>query len=466
MKTLFFSILLVCSIITILEAQIDFTEHTISNLTDRARSVYTIDIDGDGDLDVVSASSGDGKIAWYENENGQGAFGEQQIITDGLSGARTVFGADIDGDGDSDVIAASCGEGIAWHTNLDGQGSFGAAQVVDSTSCYIGPRSIYAIDLDGDNDLDIVAANLSDGIFWFENVDGQGTFSERMAIHTGEEGSASAIYAADIDGDGDHDVLSTYGSLMSAESNKVFWYENINGEGLFDTPQVISNEIQNSYCVIATDIDGDDDMDVISCTRIPFLDGSANVSWFENTDGQGTFTANQIDDEFDAIYVYPSDLDGDNDLDLIVAGSGVGRLAWYDNIDGNGTFSEKQFFSELTKPWIIDAADIDGDGDNDVITASDAEDRVVWFENLNPTSVLEPGKLTFELFPSPAQNRLSIKTETFIDQVEIWDQFGRLILSIDHYDTSIDISSLTEGVYFCKVFDSTKKFKIKRFLKS
>ena len=55
-------------------------ENTISTSADRAYSVYAADLDGDGDFDVLSASGGDDKIAWYEND-GNGNFGSQQIIS-------------------------------------------------------------------------------------------------------------------------------------------------------------------------------------------------------------------------------------------------------------------------------------------------------------------------------------------------------------------------------------------------
>ena len=45
-----------------------FTEHAISTSADNARSVYAVDVDGDGDLDVLSASFYDNKIAWYESQ--------------------------------------------------------------------------------------------------------------------------------------------------------------------------------------------------------------------------------------------------------------------------------------------------------------------------------------------------------------------------------------------------------------
>ena len=73
-------------------------QQVITTATDGAESVYATDLDGDGDMDVLSASSGDDKIAWYENL-GSGNFGPQQVITTAADGATSVYAADLDGDG-------------------------------------------------------------------------------------------------------------------------------------------------------------------------------------------------------------------------------------------------------------------------------------------------------------------------------------------------------------------------------
>ena len=90
-----------------------FTESAISTSADGAWSVYTADVDGDGDMDVLSASSGDDKIAWYEND-GSESFTEHTVTTS-ADGAYSVYAADVDGDGDMDVLSASRNdEKIAW----------------------------------------------------------------------------------------------------------------------------------------------------------------------------------------------------------------------------------------------------------------------------------------------------------------------------------------------------------------
>ncbi len=71
-------------------------------------------MDGDGDMDVLSASGNDDKIAWYEN-NGSESF-TAHTITTSADNAETVFAVDVDGDGDIDVLSASVNDDkIAWY---------------------------------------------------------------------------------------------------------------------------------------------------------------------------------------------------------------------------------------------------------------------------------------------------------------------------------------------------------------
>ncbi|MCP3997531.1 MAG: hypothetical protein GY722_21090, partial [bacterium] len=82
-----------------------FTAHTISTAADGPRKVITADVDGGGDLGVLSASVEDDKIAWYENDGSEN-FTAHTIST-GADGAVSVATADVDGDGDIDVLSAS-----------------------------------------------------------------------------------------------------------------------------------------------------------------------------------------------------------------------------------------------------------------------------------------------------------------------------------------------------------------------
>jgi hypothetical protein len=144
----------------------NFSTHTITTNTYGACSVYAVDVDGDGDIDVLSACWEEDKIAWYEN-NGNENF-SAFTITNSADGACSVFAIDVDGDGDIDVLSASEGDDkITWYEN-DGNENFYAFTITDSAD---GARSVYAVDMDGDGDVDVLSASGDDGkIAWYENV--------------------------------------------------------------------------------------------------------------------------------------------------------------------------------------------------------------------------------------------------------------------------------------------------------
>ena len=82
-------------------------------------SVYTADFDRDGDMDVLSASLDAPKIAWYENVDGEGTFGDQQVITTEAFGAMSLHPADLDGDGDVDVLSRISDGDIVWYEQFE-----------------------------------------------------------------------------------------------------------------------------------------------------------------------------------------------------------------------------------------------------------------------------------------------------------------------------------------------------------
>ena len=89
----------------------------------------------DGDVDVLSATSGDDTVAWYSNQmiHRGAAFAEKSLIAAAADGAYSVYAADLDGDGDVDALSASqIDNTVAWYENTDGHGSSEPPQPIDT----------------------------------------------------------------------------------------------------------------------------------------------------------------------------------------------------------------------------------------------------------------------------------------------------------------------------------------------
>ncbi|MEW8203885.1 MAG: Ig-like domain-containing protein, partial [Candidatus Thiodiazotropha endolucinida] len=351
-----------------------FTAHTITSAANGAASVTTVDMDGDGDLDVVSASQNDNKIAWYENDGSQN-FTAQTISTS-ASGAFAVTTADVDGDGDMDVLSASITDDkIAWYEN-DGNENFTVHTITLSADI---AASVAAADVDDDGDIDVLSASVGDDrVVWYEN-DGNENFTTRTI--TSSAVGASFVTTVDLDEDGDLDVLST-----STFDNRVAWYENDGNENF--TTHTVTTSATEARQVIAADVDGDGDLDLLSASR-----SSDKLAWYEN-DGFENFTLHTITAAAGPVSaVAAADIDGDGDLDVISASYTDDNVVWFEN-DGSENFTANTIASVTGEAFSVAVADMDGDGDVDVLATDDAADAVTWYENVMSVTTLD-GAPTF-----------------------------------------------------------------------
>ena len=277
--------------------------NVVTNSANGPRSVVSADIDGDGDMDIVSALQSGSSIEWYEN-NGDQTFTAHTISNSAFT-AMSVFAADVDGDGDMDVLGALLQDDtIEWYEN-DGNQNFTTRTISLAAD---GASSVFAADMDGDGDLDVLSASLlDDKIAWYEN-DGNQTFTAHTITTAADQ--AWSVIAADVDGDGDLDVLSA-----SYYDDKIAWYENDGNQNF--TAHTISTAADGDYSVFAADMDGDGDLDVLSASAV-----DDKIAWYEN-DGSpsvGAWVEHTISTAVNgASSVVAADVDGDGDLDVVSA---------------------------------------------------------------------------------------------------------------------------------------------------
>ena len=232
-------------------------------------------------------------MVWYENIDGLGAFSSYQIIGSSLYNPNNVETSDIDGDGDLDVIASAIGDQwsenddiIVWFENIDGQGNFGSEQIISTSA--ISTSNLHFSDIDSDGDMDLITTeprnlylSIDGKVAWYENTDGQGNFGLKQIILTDNTVNPMKAYAKDVDGDGDMDVISVSRYIFSSSNgnseDKVFWLENIDGMGSFGSEQLITSDLNFIVSLAVNDINNDGVLDILSASG----DGN-KIVWFKN----------------------------------------------------------------------------------------------------------------------------------------------------------------------------------------
>ncbi|MDP4826230.1 MAG: VCBS repeat-containing protein [Flavobacteriales bacterium] len=357
---------------------------------DDPRAVHCADIDGDGDLDVISASYLDDKIAWMENLGG--TFGYPRSIFESADGAVSVHAADFDGDGDIDVVSGSrFGNKLAWYEN-DGLGNSFEAHILPIAFATV--EYVHAADCDGDGDMDILAVTTGSSYALNFKNDGSGNFT--MVYMSLPDSIVTSIYPADFDGDGDLDALGTAAHIDEGYFY-LAWYVNGGNYWWGDEEYgaiIIGEEGYGITSVFAEDFDGDGDMDAV-CIN----DYTNDLIWYKN-DGNGDFTLGSvIDSGSSAVVVHAADLDGDGDIDIITNESGG---TWYQN-NGNGNFSTEIDMVVGGGASDIHSADLDGDGDIDVLVST-GPDKIALYDNqgsgnfIGPTRINPPFNSTHSVY--------------------------------------------------------------------
>ncbi|MEZ5966330.1 MAG: VCBS repeat-containing protein [Planctomycetota bacterium] len=331
--------------------------------------VALADLDGDGDLDLLTADTGQVNRLFFND--GAGAFADattQRLETPWVGMAALALG-DLDGDGDLDLVSASGDYGEAVesdgvHMN-DGRGNFKTSPAGHMPTPLDDSHAVALGDVDGDGDLDVVFGNLRQQNRLLLN-DGSARFTDVTSARLpGILDATRAVALGDVDGDGDLDlVVGNLGERCGLFLN--------DGSGFFAdaTFAKMPSVVFETRAIALGDVDGDSDLDIVL--------GNGQTRSEENglflNDGTGTFTDASAT-HMPGVWPFPTasialgDVDGDGDLDLAVGNDGVG-LGRFNRLyvnDGSGHFADRDLVYDYFNTFAIAFADVDGDGDLDVL---------------------------------------------------------------------------------------------------
>jgi hypothetical protein len=359
-----------------------------------ANTMAFADPDGDGDYDLFWGDFFEAGLLWFENT---GSCQSPHLRKDPVrfppgdpvvtSGYNAPAFGDLDGDGRPDLLVGVLGgsydpirtsiRNLHYFTRTpDGGWRRRTAQLVPMID--VGSESIPAVaDLDGDGDLDLLLANKIDPeerrtarIYWYENTGrpGDTEFTMRAALPvTGKYHWAPAF--GDLDGDGRADLLlGSFGASLA-------WYRVEPGRPprltLADSALVTITRGSNTTPTLG-DVDGDGDLDL-------FVGEASGVLNFYRNEGSPTAPRFiLVSDQFDSVDVgrrsapHLADIDGDGDLDLLVGSDDAG--IWLFRNQGSRTAPlfrrDESFRLDLPPATAPVLADLDGDGRLDLIVGT------------------------------------------------------------------------------------------------
>ena len=360
---------------------------SIGSETDVSTSLALGDMDGDGDLDLFVGNSGlaesdDLSNKLYLNDGGGNFSLKQQSSVDlpspDLDDTRALALGDVDGDGDLDLVAANAGQINKLYLN-GGDANFAAVGVAIGNEMDTS-TSLLLLDVDDDADLDLIVGNTDEvagagKINRLYTNDGSGGFSRSFESLGNDDTDATyALAFGDVDHDGDVDVVAA----NKNQTNKLYLNR---GQGKFDASGTsVGEELDASSSAMLMDFDSDGDLDLV-------VGNESQTNKLYLNEGSGQFSSIGIDlgDETDTSKaVCLGDVDGDGDMDFLVVNQGQDNKL-YRNGSGAGfvglgaEFGSSNGEGGLVNSIVVD--DLNNDGFKDVVVGLYKQGNKVYLSN-------------------------------------------------------------------------------------
>ncbi|MCP5156362.1 MAG: VCBS repeat-containing protein [Ectothiorhodospiraceae bacterium] len=348
-----------------------FLVHPISTDVMDTVALAVGDVDGDGRPDVVAGNRGQ-RNRLYVGDSG-GGWSASTIGTDvgvETDDTRAVALLDVDGDGDLDLLVGNADAPDRLYRNDGTASPFAGATPEPLTGGVLATRAFALADLDDDGDEDLVVL-ADEGVRVFLGDGSAAPFAHTAGTEVGTAlGDARAIAIGDMDGDGRVDLVVGRFGLPD------LLFLNQGGNTVFaGTGAAIGTDALDTVSVAVGDVDGDGDFDVVAAIaggpdRLYRNDGTPAP--FASAVGE-VLTVDGVDSRAVAL----DDLDRDGDLDVVVAGgSEMDRVYLNHGTDNPFTRAVVASIGTSARATIaLATGDVDGDGDIDVVSGNHSAQR-------------------------------------------------------------------------------------------
>ncbi len=345
-------------------------------------AVVVADLDGDGDLDLATANQSTATVTTALNTGpGTSIFGGGSTVAV-PGGTRTLAVADVDSDGDLDLLAVDAST-TATLTVLRNNGS-GTFALGPTTTIYNNPTHLAVGDLDGDGDLDVVADSGQGYLVSIRLNDGTGTFDNPpYPGGIGPGGQPTCLALADVDHDHDLDLVVAVTSGSSTASLAVLLNGgNASGSntGVFGAPTLVQLNMSVASLTV-NDLNGDAAADVVLVGNDNFSSGAPTTA-VQFNNGSGSFgTGVRFGCAPDPQAVALGDVDADGDLDIVTLGGNpvagtAGSLYTYFNSPTGFSNAARRTAAVGNGAIGLALADVDHDGDLDALSANQSAGTV------------------------------------------------------------------------------------------